>query len=59
VADRHYPIKVLSLSAVLPYKWTGCGTRFNSIGFGHLRRRYPGLLSGELIAACRKKPAAP
>jgi SAM-dependent methyltransferase len=39
----------------LPYKWTGCGTRFNSIGFGALRRRYPGLLSGELIAVCKKR----
>jgi SAM-dependent methyltransferase len=43
----------------LPYRWTGCGTRFNSIGFGHLRRRYPGLLSGELIVACHKKRATP
>lgn len=38
-----------------PVKWTGAGTKFNSIGFGHLRRRYPGLLSGELITLCVKK----
>jgi SAM-dependent methyltransferase len=39
----------------LPRKWLGCGTRFNAIGFGVLRRRFPGLLSGELIASCRKR----
>jgi len=39
----------------IPAKWMGCGTRFNSIGFGYFRRRYPGLLSGELIAVCKKK----
>ena len=38
-----------------PERWTGCGTRFGAIGFGRLRRRYPGLLSGELIAVCRKR----
>jgi SAM-dependent methyltransferase len=37
-----------------PYRWLGCGTRFNSIGLGFFRRRFPGLWSGELIAACRK-----
>ena len=36
------------------HRWLGCGTRFNSIGLGPLRRRFPGLLSGELIALCRK-----
>lgn len=40
----------------LPRKWLGCGTRFNAIGLGHLRRRFPGLLSGELIVACAKRP---
>jgi len=38
-----------------PGRWLGCGTRFNSIGLGVLRRRFPGLWSGELIAACRKR----
>ena len=38
----------------LPSRWMGCGTRFNSIGLGHFRRRFPGLLSGELIVACHK-----
>ena len=37
-----------------PERWTGCGTRFSSVGFGYLRRRFPGLLSGELIAVCSK-----
>jgi SAM-dependent methyltransferase len=37
-----------------PYLWMGCGSRFNSMGFGYFRRKYPGLLSGELIAVCRK-----
>lgn len=41
-----------------PVKWTGCGTKFNSIGLGHLRRRFPGLLSGELIALCKKMDSA-
>lgn len=38
----------------MPQRWLGCGTRFNSIGLGILRSRYPGLWSGELIATCRK-----
>lgn len=38
-----------------PQRWIGCGTRFNSIGLGYFRRKYPGLLSGELIAVCKKK----
>lgn len=38
-----------------PEKWTGAGTKLTSIGFGVLRRRFPGLLSGELITRCRKK----
>lgn len=38
----------------LPQRWMGCGTRFNSIGLGYFRRRYPGLMSGELIAVCGK-----
>lgn len=37
-----------------PQRWTGAGTKFASLGFGVLRRRYPGLLSGELIAVCTK-----
>lgn len=39
-----------------PVKWTGAGTKFNSIGLGVLRRRFPGLWSGELITLCRKVP---
>lgn len=38
-----------------PVKWLGCGQKFNSIGFGLLRRNFPGLFSGELIALCKKK----
>jgi SAM-dependent methyltransferase len=38
----------------LPQRWLGCGTRFNSIGLGFLRRRFPGLWSGEIIVACSK-----
>lgn len=38
-----------------PTRWLGCGTRFNSIGLGILRRRFPGLWSGELIVSCCKK----
>ena len=37
-----------------PQKWLGCGTRFNSIGLGVLRRNFPGLWSGEIIVKCRK-----
>lgn len=39
-----------------PRQWLGCGTRFNSIGLGVLRRKFPGLWSGELIVACSKRP---
>jgi len=38
----------------VPHRWRGWGTRFNSIGLGYLRRRFPGLWSGELIALCKK-----
>ncbi len=38
----------------LPGRWMGCGTRFNSIGLGYFRRRFPSLMSGELIAVCKK-----
>lgn len=38
----------------IPQRWLGCGTRFNALGLGYFRRRYPGLMSGELIAQCRK-----
>lgn len=37
-----------------PFQWLGCGTRFNSLGLGVLRRNFPGLWSGELIVSCRK-----
>lgn len=36
-----------------PIQWTGWGTRFGWLG--GLRQRYPGLLSGEIIAVCRRK----
>jgi SAM-dependent methyltransferase len=36
-----------------PIQWTGWGTRFGWLG--RLRQRYPGLLSGEIIAVCRRK----
>jgi len=36
-------------------KWLGSGKKYNSIGFGYLRKRYPGLFSGELIALCVKR----
>lgn len=39
----------------MPQRWKGCGTRFNSIGLGYLRRNYPRLWSGELIAVCTKR----
>jgi SAM-dependent methyltransferase len=38
-----------------PEKWKGCGKRFGWLGLGILRRRYPGLLSGELIVVCKKR----
>lgn len=38
-----------------PQRWSGAGTRFGSLGFTHMRRRFPGLLSGELIVACSKR----
>lgn len=41
-----------------PQRWMGCGTRFNNLGVGYLRRRFPGFMSGELIAVCKKaRPA--
>lgn len=40
-----------------PVEWLGCGTRFNSIGLGVLRRNFPGMWSGELMASCRKSSA--
>ncbi|MCX4028806.1 class I SAM-dependent methyltransferase [Endozoicomonas sp. SM1973] len=39
----------------IPNKWMGCGTRFNSIGLGYFRRKFPGIMSGELISVCRKR----
>lgn len=38
----------------MPEKWTGAGERFAWTGLGVLRRRFPGILSGELITVCRK-----
>ena len=37
-------------------KWLGCGTKFNSLGLGYFRKRFPSLLSGELIVQCKKHP---
>jgi SAM-dependent methyltransferase len=37
-----------------PEKWSGWGQRFSRIGMGSLRRNFPGLFSGELIAVCKK-----
>jgi SAM-dependent methyltransferase len=37
-----------------PQKWTGWGRRLDRLGLGWLRKRYPGLLSGELITVCKK-----
>lgn len=39
----------------IPQRWTGWGSRFRAVGFGRLRRRFPRLFSGELIAVCRKR----
>jgi len=39
-----------------PEKWSGWGERFDRFGFGALRRRFPGKLSGEITAVCRKVP---
>ena len=36
---------------------TGSGEKFNSLGIGILRRKFPGLLSGELVVKCSKIPA--
>lgn len=38
----------------IPEKWTGWGQKLNCLGFGALRRRFPGKFSGELIARCKK-----
>lgn len=38
-----------------PDNWTGWGQRFSWLGLGSLRRRFPGLLSGEIIAFCKKR----
>lgn len=49
-----------SLSALLkncgwnPIRWSGWGERFKRIGFGLLRRYFPGTFSGELTVLCRK-----
>lgn len=37
-----------------PVKWSGWGERFSWLGLETLRRRLPGLLSGEVTAVCRK-----
>lgn len=37
-----------------PVKWSGWGDRFSWLGLGPLRRRFPGILSGEITAVCRK-----
>ena len=39
-----------------PEKWSGWGERFDWLGLGSLRRRFPGVLSGEITAVCRKIP---
>ena len=38
-----------------PIEWLGSGKKLNSIGFGLLRKQYPGMFSGELIVKCLKK----
>lgn len=39
-----------------PERWSGWGERFSSLGLGALRRRFPGVLSGEITAVCRRVP---
>lgn len=36
-------------------QWLGCGEKYNWLGLGFLRRRFPGFWSGELIAKCKKQ----
>jgi SAM-dependent methyltransferase len=38
-----------------PERWRGAGSRLNWLGIGPLRRSFPGLWSGELIALCRRR----
>lgn len=38
----------------IPVRWRGCGTRYAWTGVGVLRRRFPGMWSGELMVSCRK-----
>lgn len=40
-----------------PVRWLGRGSRFRAIGLEVLRRRFPGVWSGEIIAVCRKRSA--
>lgn len=37
-----------------PVKWSGWGQRFRSVGLEGLRRRFPGVWSGEITAVCTK-----
>jgi len=37
-----------------PEVWRGAGEKYNRLGFGYLRQKFPGIFSGELIVKCRK-----
>ena len=38
-----------------PRKWSGWGERLSSLGLGVFRRRFPGVMSGEIVALCEKR----
>ena len=41
-----------------PVAWSGWGNKLGALGFGFLRRHFPGTWSGEITALCRKIPGA-
>ncbi len=38
-----------------PKVWRGAGEKYNNLGFGYLRQKFPGFFSGELIVKCIKR----
>jgi SAM-dependent methyltransferase len=41
-----------------PITWRGWGNKLSSLGFGVLRKHFPGKWSGEITALCRKIPGS-
>lgn len=39
----------------MPESWSGWGQKFSWLGLGYLRRLFPGIMSGEIIACCKKR----